>query len=128
MFARGRQTSFSPSKQALDELIKGCEMAIYNTAMTLKELNDLRAESQIQKQKKSRSKQQMTPTNGLQVQEARDLITLRNEQMNEPRGVPSTADVSGADILERPKRAPPKCSECGIRGHIRTRCPNRHNK
>jgi hypothetical protein len=53
MLPRGRHTSFSPSKQALDELIKGYEIAIHNTAMTLKELNDLRAESQIQQQKKS---------------------------------------------------------------------------
>jgi hypothetical protein len=52
MLVRGRQTFFSLSKQALDELIKGCEMAIYNAAMTLMELNDLRAESQIQQLKK----------------------------------------------------------------------------
>ncbi|CEL10571.1 hypothetical protein ASPCAL13688 [Aspergillus calidoustus] len=122
MLARGRQTSFSPSKQALDELIKGCEMAIYNTAMTLKELNDLRAESQIQQQKKGRSKRQMSPIAGLQVQEARDLITLRNEQLNVDEGghSSSTPLASGAR-----KRAPPRCSECGIQGHIRTGCPNR---
>jgi hypothetical protein len=54
-------------------------MAIYNTAMTLKELNNLRAESQIQQKKKGRSKRQMSPIAGLQVQEARDLISLRNE-------------------------------------------------
>jgi hypothetical protein len=58
-------------------------MAIYNTAMTLRELNDLRAESQIQQQKKGRSKRQMSPIAGLQVQEARDLITLRNEQLED---------------------------------------------
>jgi hypothetical protein len=122
MLARGHQTSFSPSKQALDELIKGCEMAIYNTAMTLKELNDLRAESQIQQQKKGRSKRQMSPIAGLQVQEARDLITLRNEQLNVDEGGPSSSTplASGAR-----KRAPPRCSECGIQGHIRTGCPNR---
>jgi hypothetical protein len=36
------------SKRLLDELIKGCELAIYNSAFTLKELHDLRAESQVQ--------------------------------------------------------------------------------
>jgi hypothetical protein len=71
-----------PSKRLLDELIKGCELAIYNSAFTLKELHDLRAESQIQQQKRKRSKRQMSPNNGLQDSEARDLTALRNEQLN----------------------------------------------
>jgi hypothetical protein len=61
-------------KCALHELIKGCELAIYNAAFTLKELNDLRAENQVQALKKSRSKRQMAPVQGLQMQKARDLI------------------------------------------------------
>jgi hypothetical protein len=36
----------------------------------------------VQKEKKGRSKRQMTLNQGLQVSEARDLITLRNEQLN----------------------------------------------
>jgi hypothetical protein len=52
MLSRQSQSPSSPSKRALDELIKGCEPAIYNTAFTLKELNDLRAESQVQATKK----------------------------------------------------------------------------
>jgi hypothetical protein len=55
---------------------------IYNSAFTLKELHDLRAESQVQQQKRKRFKQQMSPNNGLQVLEARDLIALRNKQLN----------------------------------------------
>jgi hypothetical protein len=79
LLARGHQTSLSPSKQAVDKLIKGCKMAIYNTAMTLKELNNLRVESQIQQLKNGQSKRQISPIAGPQVQEARDLILLRNE-------------------------------------------------
>jgi hypothetical protein len=45
----------------------------------LKELNDLHAESQVQALKKSQLKRYMAPVQGLQVQEARDLISLRNE-------------------------------------------------
>jgi hypothetical protein len=53
MLARRLNSPYSPSKHALDELIKGCELVIYNTIFTLKELHDLRAESQVQALKKS---------------------------------------------------------------------------
>jgi hypothetical protein len=124
MLSKRSQSPSSPSKRALDELIKGCELAIYNTAFTLKELNDLRAESQVQALKKSRSKRQMAPVQGLQVQEARDLISLRNEQLNQEDGGGKEADQTTLLTLEPRKRAPPTCSECNIQGHIRTRCPN----
>jgi hypothetical protein len=52
MLAKQSQSPSSPSKCALDELIKRCELAIYNAAFTLKELNDLRSESRVQQQKR----------------------------------------------------------------------------
>jgi hypothetical protein len=54
MLAKQSQSPSSPSKRALDELIKRCELAIYNAAFTLKELNDLRSESRVQQQKKKK--------------------------------------------------------------------------
>jgi hypothetical protein len=88
----------------------------------LKEMHDLRAEHQVQQRKKGRSKRQMTPNEGLQVSEARDLIALRNEQLNVNEAPLSSSTLEASAPR---KRAPPKCSECGVRGHIRTRCPNR---
>jgi hypothetical protein len=88
-------------------------------------LNDLRAESQVQKLKKSRSKWQMSPIQGLQVQEARDLILLRNEQLNQEDGGGKEEDLTTPLTLAPRKRAPPTCSECRIQGHIRIQCPNR---
>jgi hypothetical protein len=67
----------------------------------------------------------MAPVQGLQVREARDLIALRNEQLNQEGGGGEEADQATPPILEPRKRAPPTCSECNIQGHIRTRCPNR---
>jgi hypothetical protein len=119
---KGSRSPTTLSKRALDELIKGCELAIYNAAMDLKELTDLRAESQVQKLKASRSKRQMTPNQGLQVAEARDLIALRNNALNEQAGALSSSALGPS---APPKRAPPTCSECNTRGHTRTRCPNR---
>jgi hypothetical protein len=124
---KGSQSPSTPSKRALDELIKGCEIAIYNAAFTLKELNDIRTETQVQKQKKSRSKRQMIPNKGLQVQEARDPITLKNQQLNDEVGSGGELSISASETLARPNRAPSTCSACNIQGHIRTRCPNRQS-
>jgi hypothetical protein len=75
-----------PLKRSYDELLKGCELIMHQAAFMLKELHDLRAEHEKDKRKKRRSKRQMTPNEGLSVQEARVLITLRNEQLNTDGG------------------------------------------
>ena len=67
----------------------------------------------------------MTPNEGLQVSEARELIALRNQLLNEQGGNVSSSIGGAPDNLNRPKRAPPTCSICHIQGHIRTQCPNR---
>jgi hypothetical protein len=92
-----------------------------------KELYDLRTEHKKSKQKKSQSKRQITPNKGLSKQEARDLITLRNKQLNEQGGGVNVYTSSAPEPLTTRKRAPPRCSECGIQGNTRVRCPNRQN-
>jgi hypothetical protein len=115
--------SESPSQIAIQQLIKGCEMAMHSAALLAKENHDLRAANEKEKQKRKQSKHQMTPNEGLSIQEARDLIQARNEQDNEIGG-PS---IDSALLpLEPPKRAPPRCTNCFIVGHTRTRCPTRH--
>jgi hypothetical protein len=122
---RGSRSPSTPSKKQFDELIKGCEFIMHQAAFMSKELQDLRAESQVQKQKKSRSKRQMTPNQGLQVQEARDAIASRNKKLNEQGGGIDFSTESAMEPLQPPKRAPPTCSDCHIQGHTRTSCPNR---
>jgi hypothetical protein len=63
----------------------------------------------------------MTPNQGLQVAEARDLIALRNDALNKQAGASSS---SALGPLAPPKWAPPTCSECNTKGYTRTRCPN----
>lgn len=118
------KSPLTPTKKALDELVKGCELAIYNAGLLARENCDLRSAIENDRQKKSRSKRQMTPTTGLSIQEGRDLILLRNELLNKEEGGTGT---SAPETLDRPKRAPPTCSECNIQGHTRVRCPNRYN-
>ena len=122
LLKNGSRSPTSPSKRALDEFIKGCELAIYNASLLVNENCTLRAAIKNDRQKKGRSKRQMTPTEGLSFQEARDLISLRNEQLEVEGG---SAGGSALPTLTIPKRAPPTCSECNIKGHTRRGCPNR---
>jgi hypothetical protein len=120
----GSKSPSSPSKRAFDEFVKGCELAIYNASLLAKENADLHATLENDRQKKKRSRRQMTPTGGLSIQEARDQMSLRNEQSQAEGGGSST---SALPTSRAPKRAPSRCSECGIQGHIRTSCPNRRS-
>jgi hypothetical protein len=89
-----------------------------------KELHDLRAENEKTKQKRRRSRCQMTPNKGLSIQEARELITLRNKRLNQEGG-PSNSSTLITSIA--PKQAPPTCSNYHIQGHTRTSCPTRQH-
>jgi hypothetical protein len=107
---------------AIQQLIRGCEMAMHSAARLAKENQDLRAANEKGKEKRKRSRRQMTPNEGLCIQEARDLIQAGNERNNEVGG-PSASSMPLH--LEPPKRAPPRCSNCFIIGHTRVRCPTR---
>ena len=124
LLKNGSKSPSSPSKRAFGELVKGCELAMYNAALLAKENSDLRAAIENDKQKKSRSKSQITPIHGISVQEARDLILLRNEQLEAEGG---GASRSAIPTSTAPKRALPTCSECNIKGHTRIRCPSRQD-
>jgi hypothetical protein len=95
-------------------------MAMHSAALLAKENHDLRAANEKEKQKSKRSRRQMTPNEGLCIQEARDLIQARNE---EDGGV----SIDSAPLpLEPTKRAPPRCSNCFTIRHTRVRCPTRN--
>lgn len=72
------QDSSSPAKTALNQLIKGCEMAMSSAALLAKENQDLWASHEKQVQKKTRSNHQIPCTEGLSVQEAQDLMQHGN--------------------------------------------------
>ena len=91
-----------------------------------KELHDFQAEYEKDKQKKGQSKRQMLPNNGISVQEARDLILWRKKQKNEEGGVVSSSSAPQAS--EAPKRAPSKCSNCGIVVHTRPKYPTHYSE
>ncbi|OJK02386.1 hypothetical protein ASPACDRAFT_58706 [Aspergillus aculeatus ATCC 16872] len=106
----------TPMKSALDYVFKGAEMALNRAVLLEQEVRELRWANERLNTKKRRRNKQLTGLNGFTVDEAREAFqreyekdkALQIEDQNQPR-----------------RRAPPRCSECGVQGHIRTRCPNR---
>ncbi|KAL1970075.1 hypothetical protein VTN77DRAFT_6480 [Rasamsonia byssochlamydoides] len=119
------QSPLSPTNAALNQLIKGCQLAMNIAVILAKENRDLWAANKKQKQKCKRSTNQVSHEGGLTVQEAQDLVQnqiLDQNQMAEGVAAPA------AEAASAPRtRAPPKCTNCGTIGHIRTRCPNCSN-
>jgi hypothetical protein len=56
MLWRDSRSPSSPLKRTYDELLKGCKLIMHQAAFMSKELHDLRAEHEKDKQKKRRSK------------------------------------------------------------------------
>ena len=119
LLKEGSNSPPTPSKQALDEFVKGCELAIYNAGLLARENTDLREFVADNMVKKSRSRHLITPADGLSFTEARDLISSRNNEVQVSGGVSSSTALP---TLERHSRAPPKYTNCGIQGHKRTSC------
>lgn len=113
----------TPTKSAMDQLIKGCQMAMNSATILAKENHDLQAANEKQQQKRKRSNKQIAYTGGLSIQEAQGLIQHENEAQEAsttlPVGAASTASQCSI-------RAPPRCSDCHIIGHKRLQCPNRN--
>ena len=93
--------------------------------MLEKENRDLRAANEARKQKKKRSKKRIRRTEGLSIQEARDLLSSSNQAVEALDPVhPGPAPVANETDTPR-QRALPKCSGCGGIGHKINRCPKR---
>ena len=114
----------TPSKTALNQLVKGCEMAMSSAIILAKENQDLRIAHEKQVQKRKRSNKQIAIQEGLSIEEGQSLLECRN-QAEEAIPAPPAEPVPEAE--RRPVRAPPKCSDCHIIGHKRLQCPNRHS-
>jgi hypothetical protein len=114
----------TPTKAALDQLIKGCEMAMNNAILLAKENQDLRAAHEKQLQNRKRSRRQIEAAEGFSIQEGQEFIQRRNQA---DEAIPSIPTEQAVDAEQRPQRAPPRCSDCHILGHKRLQCPQRKN-
>jgi hypothetical protein len=66
----------------------------------------------------------MAPTQGFEVQEARELIALRNELFNKEGSGGEEPPLTAPETFVPLKRAPPTCFECNFQGNKRAKCLN----
>lgn len=92
----------SPSKRALNQLIKGCQVAMHNAILLAKENKELRDENEKKKQKRTRSRRQIPAEEGLSVQEASALIMQQQEAIEAPPPGPGMPRESTIQPRTRP--------------------------
>jgi hypothetical protein len=64
----------TPTKAVLDQIIKGCEMAMNNAVLLAKENQDLCAAHEKQLQNRKRSRRQIEAVEGFSIQEGQEFI------------------------------------------------------
>ena len=112
----------SPLNSAINQVLKACQITMQSAAFLEKEVGDLRAANEKQKQKRARSRRQIPAEEGLSVQEASQLITELVEANEAPPPGPGMAGES----INQPSRRPPRgCGICRMPGHRRETCQNR---
>ena len=115
----------SPSKTAVDQIIKGAYLSMYNTAILAQENASLRRANEKKRQKRTRSNRQIAHEGGLTIAEGLQLAQ-QLEQPVEGSQVVSHEAGESANQADLPcKRAPPRCSGCWEIGHKINRCNKR---
>lgn len=112
----------TPTDRALNQLIKGCELAMNSAIFLAHENSTLRAENEKKKQKRRRTTRWVESQGGITVGDA--LQALQSPLATVEPVIPPPVEAPVAPLQQR-TRASPKCSDCGIQGHKRTSCPNR---
>jgi hypothetical protein len=113
----------SPSdltNRAINQVVKGCELALNNVVLLARENQDLRAAIELESRKRKRSSKTITLQGSMTAEEALQLFEAQDQP---PIGESGPPAESAAESSQPPKRAPPRCSN-HIVGHNRLRCPN----
>lgn len=115
----------SPSKTAVDRIIKGAYLSMHNAAILAQENADLRRANEKKRQKRTRSNRQIAHEGGLTIAEGLQLAQQPEQPVEDSPVVSHKAGelANQADLAR--KRAPPRCSGCGEIGHKINRCNKR---
>jgi hypothetical protein len=108
----------SPTDLALNQLVKGCQIAMNSTVLLAEENRQLRAENKRQKKKRAKRRSYIATGGVLTVQEGLNLSQIANT-IPESRVVEQEATVQ--------KRAPRTCSLCRSQLHTARTCPTKQN-
>ncbi|EED14543.1 conserved hypothetical protein [Talaromyces stipitatus ATCC 10500] len=114
------------SSEAIGEVFtrasKAYEMSINKLTIAQKELHDLRAAHEKEKQKRQKSKKQISHDHGITREEAQALVQGQIEASQAVSTAPAEPELP---VSHPPVRRHFRCSGCGIEGHKITGCPNR---
>ena len=112
----------SPIKTALEQVFKGCEIAMHNAAFLARQNEQLRAANQKQRIKRQASTRQVAYQYSLDASEAAGLVAeLSEASASTPQGAADRRKTSAQASIRAPKR----CSGCRGLDHTYRRCPER---
>lgn len=116
-FERRSKSPPSLTELALDQLVKGCEMAMHSAVLLANENKRLMAENHRQKQKRATKRSYiqkegvLTGADALSlINKEQDLVEVIEDRSNRGR-----------------QRAPPRCSLCGSLDHKAPKCSENQN-
>jgi hypothetical protein len=112
---RRTQSPPSPTDLALNQLVKGCQMAMHNAVLLSEENRQLRTENERQKKKRTKRRSYIATGGVLTIQEGLSRSQAIEEVIEEVIGQPS----------EVRRRAPNKCSMCKSLEHTARTCPTK---
>lgn len=114
---RRTHTPPSPTEQALNQLVKGCELVMHSAVILASENEKLRAENARQKKKKAQKRTYIARGGILTVADGLGLIEQRETgqiELEEEMQLFTSAPY---------QRAPPRCSLCNSLEHNARTCP-----
>ena len=115
---RRSQSPPSPTEHALDQLVKGCQMAMHNAVLLASQNERLYAENQRQKRKRIEKRSYIAKGGVLTGAEARGLMENGDNSQ--------VMDIAKVQPVKY-QRAPPKCSICGSLQHNARICSERQS-
>ena len=118
----GSRSPPSPSNRAINQLVKGCQLALQSATILAKENSELRAANEKQKQKRTRSTRQIAHEGDLSVQDVRE---LRSEPFEAQVARINTYREQVSEGLQPRTRGQRGCGICRKPGHRRETCPDR---
>lgn len=123
MLRQNTPPSLEALEMRMDKIVKGHQIALHESIIARQEFQEMKVSHEKKIQKRTRSRKQIATEEGLSIGEGQSIIEDRN-QPAEAITAPSIDPVPAVEY--RSTRAPPRCSDCNIQGHRRTRCPNRN--
>ena len=107
----------SPTGQALNQLVKGCQLAMHSTVVLVNKNQELRVANQKQQQKRSKTQLYIATEGSLTGAEG-----IHHTQMTER----VEEVVSESSFTSVQTYAPPKCSLCSLYKHTACICSTRY--